>query len=97
MLQCVFDDAADMGIVQAVLDPFAIALSNHEPSLAEVAEVMGQCALLDAELIPKGADVGRPLALKPCQHRQTDWVSHTGEQVDGPLESQWRKKHTHLI
>ena len=57
MLKGVFDDATHVVVVQAVFDALALPLPHDEASLAEMAQVVGQRALLDTELLTHRAHV----------------------------------------
>lgn len=86
MLQGVLDDAPDVVVVQAVLDALALPLAHDQARLAEVTQVVGECALLDAELFLQGAHMSWALAVQPSQHGQPDGMGHAREQVDRVFE-----------
>jgi hypothetical protein len=83
MRERVGHDAPDMVVVEPVDDPPALALSDDQPSVSELAEVVRQAALSDGQFGLKCLDVGGPLAVQPVEDGEPDRMRHAREQPHG--------------
>jgi hypothetical protein len=72
-----------MVVVEAVDHPPAVARPHDQPRIAELAEVMGQTALIYVELELERPDVGGAGAVEPVEDRQAHGMRHAREQVHG--------------
>ena len=83
MDQGVGDDVGDMKVHQAVDPPLAVTLAHDEPGIAELAELVGQSALFDAQCVLYLRDGHGSVPLESQKGLESNGVGDRQQEIDG--------------